>query len=48
MKLTKVFSLVLGSFGIARAEVRDPKVQAFITDLLGLSPKLGFQVISNV
>ena len=44
MKLTKVFSFVLGSFGIAQAEVSDPKVRAFITDLLGLSSKLGLKL----
>jgi len=44
MKLTKVFSFVFGSFGVAQAaDLSDPKVRSFITDLLGLQSKAGFQ-----
>ena len=43
MKLTKVFSFVVGSFGVAQAaDLSDPKVRSFITDLLGLQTKAGF------
>ena len=45
MKLTKVFSFVVGSFGITQAsDLSNPKVRAFITDLLGLSSKAGFKI----
>ena len=47
MKLTKVFSFVVGSFGITQAsDLSNPKVRAFITDLLGLSSKAGFKIRS--
>ena len=45
MKLTKVFSFVFGSFGVAQAaDLSDPKVRSFITDLLGLQTKAGFKI----
>ena len=45
MKLTKVFSFVVGSFGVAQAaDLSDPKVRSFITDLLGLQTKAGFKI----
>ena len=44
MKLTKVFSFFVGSFGVAQAaDLSDPKVRSFITDLLGLQTQAGFQ-----
>ena len=45
MKLTKVFSFFVGSFGVAQAaDLSDPKVRSFITDLLGLQTKAGFKI----
>ena len=45
MKLTKVFSFVFGSFGVAQAaDLSDPKVRSFISDLLGLQKQAGFQI----
>ena len=45
MKLTKVFSFVFGSFGVTQAaDLSDPKVRSFISDLLGLQKQAGFQI----